>query len=94
LPDWRRICKSTVPVAVDVGDRILIRFAVLDACDVANADGMAGHFAHHHIAEGATFATRPRVRSVIDCGPCVDPATGRFDVLGLQRPRHVGDCQV
>ncbi len=37
--------------------------------------------------------TRPRVRNVIDSGPCSMLAAGHVDVLRLQRARHVVDRQ-
>src|SRR4029078_3632468 len=64
--------------AVDVGDRVRVGFAVLDAGDVGHLDRVTVFFADHDVAEGAHVvhatarAQRHRLR------PLIEPAAGDF----------------
>ena len=67
--------------------------AVFHPRHVAQAHGMPGHFAQHHVAEGvhrleaAARAQRHRLRALIEA------SAGHVGVLRRQRPRHVVDRQ-
>ena len=60
VPDCRRTCSSTVPRAVDVGDRLGIGFAVLDPRDVADPDRMAVLLADDDVVELGDASGRGR----------------------------------
>ncbi len=84
-----------MPAPFTFAMRVGVGLAVLDARDVARR-GSGGRRVRRTTmsSNSATVCTRPRVRSVTDCGALVDAAAGDLDVLRLKRARHVGDRQV